>query len=50
MEAPWRLHQNYLLDYRILKFGKLEDGVLTFSTQAAAEKVQADQAELVGAA
>ncbi len=29
-EAPWRLHQNYLLDLLALRFGKLEDGVLRF--------------------
>jgi cation diffusion facilitator CzcD-associated flavoprotein CzcO len=26
--APWRLHQNYLLDMAALKFGRIEDGVL----------------------
>ena len=28
--APWRLHQNYLLDMAALKFGRVEDGVLRF--------------------
>ena len=26
--APWRLHQNYTLDLLMLRFGRLEDGVL----------------------
>jgi cyclohexanone monooxygenase len=29
--APWRVHQNYLLDLLALRFGRLEDGVLRFS-------------------
>ena len=29
--APWKLHQNYALDMMALRFGKLEDGALTFS-------------------
>jgi hypothetical protein len=29
--APWMLHQNYALDMLALRFGKLEDGTLTFS-------------------
>ncbi len=29
--APWRLHQNYLLDRRMFRHTKLEDGVLEFT-------------------
>ena len=29
--APWRVHQNYLLDLLALRFGRLEDGVLRFT-------------------
>lgn len=29
-KAPWRLHQNYLLDVFSLKFGRLDDGALVF--------------------
>jgi len=28
---PWRLNQNYALDLLALRFGKLQDGVMTFS-------------------
>ena len=30
-EAPWRLHQNYLLDLLALRFGRLDDGAMVFS-------------------
>ena len=30
--SPWRVHQNYLLDLLALRFGRLEDGVLHFSS------------------
>ena len=29
-KVPWRLHQNYLRDIRLLRFGKIDDGVLVF--------------------
>jgi monooxygenase len=32
--APWRLHQNYLLDLVALRFGRVDDGVMTFSGAA----------------
>jgi hypothetical protein len=31
-EAPWKLHQNYALDMMALRFGKLDDDTLEFST------------------
>ncbi|MBF7731671.1 flavin-containing monooxygenase [Pseudomonas sp. N040] len=34
---PWRLHQNYIRDLLLLKFSRLEDGVLQFSRAAAAQ-------------
>jgi monooxygenase len=33
--APWRLRQNYLLDFFNVRFGRLEDGVLAFSRASA---------------
>jgi monooxygenase len=30
-KRPWRVHQNYALDLLDLKFGKVEDGAMTFS-------------------
>ena len=32
---PWKLHQNYIKDLLLLRFSRLEDGVLTFSRPAA---------------
>lgn len=29
-KMPWRLHQNYAKDLRMLRFGKLEDGTMEF--------------------
>jgi len=29
---PWRVHHNYARDYAALKFGKVDDGVLVFSS------------------
>jgi monooxygenase len=36
-KRPWRVHQNYALDLLDLKFGKVEDGAMTF-TRAGAVK------------
>ena len=30
--APWKLYQNYLLDLALLRYGKVEDGYLEFSS------------------
>ncbi|PTQ90946.1 flavin-containing monooxygenase [Agitococcus lubricus] len=30
-KAPWRLYQNYAKDYALMRFGRLDDGVMRFS-------------------
>ena len=35
-KAPWRLKQNYLIDLRVIRSGKLDDGTLEFSRHTAA--------------
>jgi hypothetical protein len=30
--APWKLYQNYLLDLALLRYGKVADGYLAFSS------------------
>jgi cation diffusion facilitator CzcD-associated flavoprotein CzcO len=30
-KAPWRVHQNYLLDMLAMRYGRIEDGVLEFA-------------------
>lgn len=39
--APWKLHQNYLLDLALLRFGKIADGYLVFSAPQAQASAQA---------
>jgi monooxygenase len=31
---PWQVHQSYLRDYRVMKLGAIEDGVLQLSSPA----------------
>lgn len=45
--APWKLHQNYLMDLMGLRYAKLEDGTLQFSNPAKA--VTADVADRLAA-
>ncbi|MEE2731383.1 MAG: NAD(P)/FAD-dependent oxidoreductase [Pseudomonadota bacterium] len=33
-KAPWKLHQNYAMDMAMLRFGEVDDGVVTFSNPA----------------
>jgi monooxygenase len=37
--APWRLKQNYLLDLRLIRHGKVDDDALQFSKHPAAVRV-----------
>ena len=37
-KEPWRLHQNYLLDSRMIRRGPIEDGALRFSSAAQREE------------
>jgi hypothetical protein len=43
--TPWKLYQNYALDLALLRFGKVEDGYLSFTSpkqrQAATAPVEA---------
>jgi cation diffusion facilitator CzcD-associated flavoprotein CzcO len=34
---PWRVYQNYALDLRLLRFGRVDDGVLQFAPAAPAQ-------------
>ena len=40
-KAPWKLHQNYALDLMSLRYDKLEDGVLRFSSRPAPRRLAA---------
>ncbi len=35
---PWRLHQNYIKDLRMLRYGDLKDGTMEFAPKRQAEK------------
>lgn len=39
VKKPWKVHQNYALDLMALRFGKIEDGVMTFGRKTAATGV-----------
>jgi hypothetical protein len=30
-KAPWKLYQNYPLDIMMLRFGRVDDGVMSFA-------------------
>jgi hypothetical protein len=29
-KTPWRLHQNYVKDLRMMRYGRVEDGTMEF--------------------
>ncbi|MDE3177675.1 MAG: NAD(P)/FAD-dependent oxidoreductase [Pseudomonadota bacterium] len=41
-KAPWKVYQNYLKDVRLLRFGRVDDGVLQFARAGAAQGVAAE--------
>src|SRR2546427_11593673 len=48
-KVPWKLHQNYALDLMMLKYGKVEDGVMEFSDPAMPVARHEEAAGLVAA-
>lgn len=40
---PWKLYQNYLLDLALLRYGKVEDSYLEFSSPPPTEHIAADR-------
>ena len=47
--APWRAHQNYLKDLMMFRAGRVDDGVLRFSSPPAAPAALAKFASSVEA-
>jgi monooxygenase len=39
-KTPWRLHQNYLLDLRLMRHGRIDDGALEFSAGGAVRQLE----------
>lgn len=46
--APWRLAQNYLVDLRTIRFGRIDDGVLAFDTAPRGATAERGDAALTG--
>lgn len=38
-KPPWKLHQNYVKDLSMMRYGRVEDGTMEFSQRAGAEAV-----------
>jgi hypothetical protein len=37
-KPPWRLHQNYVKDLRMMRYGRVDDGTMEFKAAPAAQK------------
>ncbi|TMB01469.1 MAG: NAD(P)/FAD-dependent oxidoreductase [Deltaproteobacteria bacterium] len=48
-KMPWKLHQNYALDLMMLRYGKVDDGVMEFSNPAVPVACQEEATGLVAA-
>ena len=40
-KTPWRLHQNYMKDLRMMRYGRVDDGTMEFKTSPAAREAEA---------
>jgi monooxygenase len=40
-KTPWRLHQNYMKDLRMMRYGRVEDGTMEFKTATAVHCAEA---------
>lgn len=40
-KTPWRLHQNYIKDIGMLRYGRLDDGTMEFKSKDAGKKAKA---------
>ena len=40
-KTPWRLHQNYMKDLRMMRYGRVDDGTMEFKTAPVARAVKA---------
>ncbi|SRR6266498_189647 len=46
-KTPWRLHQNYVKDLSMLRFGRVDDGTMEFKAAPGGRKLQNNNAESV---
>ncbi len=42
-KTPWRLHQNYVRDLSMMRFGRVDDGTMKFETAPVARRAEAAQ-------
>jgi hypothetical protein len=47
-KTPWRLHQNYVKDLSILRFGSVDDGTMEFKAAPGGRELRNNNAEGVG--
>ena len=40
-KTPWRLHQNYIRDLSLMRYGQLEDGTMEFKSAPVAQRAKA---------
>ena len=40
-KTPWRLHQNYMKDLRMMRYGRVDDGTMEFKTAPVARNAEA---------
>jgi len=39
-KTPWRLHQNYVKDLSMMRFGRVEDGTMEFKAAPVAQRTE----------
>jgi len=44
-KTPWRLHQNYVRDLSMMRYGRVDDGTMEFETAPVARRAGAEVAE-----
>src|SRR5436190_14229470 len=47
-KTPWRVHQNYVKDLSMLRFGRVDDGTMEFKPPPVARELRNNNAERVG--
>ncbi|HEV2708387.1 MAG TPA: NAD(P)/FAD-dependent oxidoreductase [Pyrinomonadaceae bacterium] len=45
LKTPWRLHQNYVKDLSMLRFGRVDDGTMEFKAVSGTRRADAEVAE-----
>jgi hypothetical protein len=41
-KTPWRLHQNYVKDLSMMRYGRVEDGTMEFRSTPVARESEAE--------